>query len=84
MPTHSPLLRMAAVRDGFDADVTDRPGRARRSSWGWRRRWAGSSTRNRVPLTHEMAGRGELAFRLPVGSAFFRPRVDVFRNWRRR
>jgi tetratricopeptide (TPR) repeat protein len=80
LPTHSPLLRVAALRDGFDADVLIGLTRSKSVELGLSTSMGRFVTRSRVPLTHEIGGRGELAFRLPVGSAFFRPRLDVFRN----
>jgi tetratricopeptide (TPR) repeat protein len=78
LPTHSSLLRVAGLRDGIDGDMLI-------GLPGYLELEASSSvsrlmTRSRLPLTHEISGRGALAFRLPVGSAFFRPRVDLFRN----
>ena len=70
---------MAGVRDGFDADMS-RSASGRRFELGVGGSWARFSTRSRNFLTTEMAARGELAFRLPVGSAFIRPRVDGFSN----
>ena len=80
LPTHSPLLRVAALRDGFDADVLIGLTRSKSVELGLATSMGRFVTRSRVPLTHEISGRGELAFRLPLGSAFFRPRFDVFRN----
>ncbi len=80
LPTHSPLLRVAALRDGFDADVLIGLTKTKSVELGLSTSMGRFVTRSRVPLTHEISGRGELGFRLPVGSAFFRPRVDVFRN----
>jgi hypothetical protein len=79
VPDNTPLLRTAAVRDGFDADVT--VGLGRRFEIVGATNWSRFSTRTRYLLTTEVDGRGELAFRLPIGSAFLRPRVDGFHNW---
>ena len=78
VPTHSPLLRTAGVRDGLDADLSLGLGRYFEVMAG--STWARFSTRSRNFLTTEIAGRGELAFRFPLGSAFVRPRVDGFAN----
>jgi hypothetical protein len=67
------------VRDGFDSDVTVVLGRRFEIVAGTS--WSRFSTRNRYLLTTEVDGRGEMAFRLPVGSAYIRPRVDAFHNW---
>jgi tetratricopeptide (TPR) repeat protein len=80
LPTHSPLLRVAGLRDGFDADVLIGLTKSKSVELGLSTSMSRFVTRNRAPLTTEVSGRGELAFRLPVGSAFFRPRLDVFRN----
>ena len=73
MPTHSPLLRVAGLRDGFDADLLLALTRSKSVELGLAPPWARFMTRSRLPLTHEIAGRGELAFRLPLGSAYLPP-----------
>ena len=78
VPMHSPLLRAAGVRDGLDIDM--QMGLGRRFELGMGGSWARFSTRSRNFLTTEMAAHGELAFRLPVGSAYIRPRADGFFN----
>jgi tetratricopeptide (TPR) repeat protein len=74
VPNHSPLLRTAGVRDGLDADATLVLGRYFELVAG--SSWNRFSTRSRGFLTTEIAGRGEMAFRFPIGGAFIRPRVD--------
>ncbi len=78
IPNHTPLLRVAGVRDGLDLDMTLGLGRRFELEVGGT--WARFSTRSRNFLTSELATRGAVAFRLPVGSAFIRPRADAFVN----
>jgi hypothetical protein len=78
LPAHSSLLRVAGLRDGLDADMlVGLPGYLEvEASTAVSR----LMTRSRLPLTHEFAGRGAFAFRLPVGTSVIRPRLDVSRN----
>ena len=79
VPAHSPLLRVGALRDGGSADLL----LAFKSRLELGAHVSGGRfvTRGRLPLTTEVATKGEVAYRLPLGSAYVRPRADAFRSW---
>jgi tetratricopeptide (TPR) repeat protein len=78
VPTHSPLLRVAALRDSAAADLLLAFSRFELGGNVSAGRFV---TRGRVPLTNEFAAKGEMAVRLPLGSAFVRPRAEALRTW---
>jgi hypothetical protein len=79
LPSNTALLRAAAFRHGAEAEVVvGLPFRLEVSAAGLVNRF---TSRYNELLTQEAALRGELAMRIPIGSAFFRPRVDTFHDW---
>jgi tetratricopeptide (TPR) repeat protein len=78
LPTNTALMRAAAQRQGGEATVLF--ALPLHLEVGGSLALSHYTTRQHEQIADEMALEGELALRLPLGSAYLRPRVDAFRN----